>query len=78
MNLSDLEEALAEILPSGFSVQNNKRGQIVILTNLFENESGELEEFESDFDDEDAESDPDFDFADIEVADEESSYDDED
>jgi hypothetical protein len=42
MNVIDLEEALDDLLPPGYSVKTNKQGQIVILTNLRRDEDGEL------------------------------------
>lgn len=48
MNLDDLEEALAEILPPGFQIETNKRGQLVIFTGLRVDDDGEIEDFESD------------------------------
>jgi hypothetical protein len=56
MLLLDLEEALEEILPPGFSIETNKKGEIVIFTNLQEIDEGdELTVFSDD------EIDPDFD-----------------
>ena len=53
MDLRELEDALEEILPSGFQVSTNKQGQIVILTGLKEDEdSGDLVDFESEPDEE--------------------------
>lgn len=51
MDLLELEEALDAILPNGFSIETNKRGQIIIFTALKEDEdSGDLIEFDSDED----------------------------
>jgi hypothetical protein len=58
MNIEELEEALAEILPSGFQIDTNKHGQIIISTNLTQDDDGELVDFESD-EDEDPDFDPD-------------------
>lgn len=48
MNLEDLEEALEELFPNGFEIVTDDEGQIVIMTNLMEDEEGELVEFVSD------------------------------
>lgn len=58
MNIEELEEALAEILPAGFQIDTNKHGQIIISTNLTQDDDGELIDFESD-EDEDLDFDPD-------------------
>jgi hypothetical protein len=51
MNLIDLEEALEDLLPSGFSIETDRRGQIIIFTALKEDEDGsDLIEFDSDAD----------------------------
>lgn len=55
MNLEELEEALSEILPTGFTIETDKHGQIIICTGLCQEEDGELVDFEDD------EEDPDFD-----------------
>jgi hypothetical protein len=47
MLIDDLEEALSEILPVGFQIETNKRGQIIILTNLRADDDGELIDFDS-------------------------------
>lgn len=47
MNLEDLEEALADILPAGFQIEIGKRGQLVVYTNLLQDEDGELVDFDS-------------------------------
>jgi hypothetical protein len=60
MNIIDLEEALDEILPAGFSIETNKKGEVIIFTNLKEEEDeGELVVFSDD--DIDPDADPDFD-----------------
>lgn len=56
--MEELEEALNEILPSGFSIETDSHGQIIIFTGLAQEDDGELVDFEGD--DEDEESDPDF------------------
>lgn len=55
MNFEELEEALDEMLPPGYSIETDKHGQIVILTNLRQDEDGELFPYAED------ETDPDFD-----------------
>ena len=60
MNLDDLEEALAEILPSGFQIETDNHGQIVIYTGLTRDDDGDLVDFEGEEDDEDPDFDPDF------------------
>jgi len=60
MLLLDLEEALNDVLPPGFSIETNRKGEIIIFTNLMEPEEGE--ELVSLSDDEvDPDFDPDFD-----------------
>jgi hypothetical protein len=59
MNFEELEEALDDILPPGYSIETNKHGQIIILSNLRQDEDGELHTFQDDEVDPDA--DPDFD-----------------
>lgn len=56
MLVLELEDALEEILPPGFVVETNKRGQVIILTNLRADEDGELFPIV----DEDFDADPDF------------------
>ena len=72
MTLQDLEEALEEIFPNGFSIEADEEGQIVIFTHLMQDEDGDLVEFESD--DEDEEDDEDLD----DLEDSEEDFDDED
>jgi hypothetical protein len=51
MDLLELEEALEDLLPNGFSIETDKRGQIIIFTALKEDEDGgDLIEFDSDED----------------------------
>lgn len=59
MNIDDLEEALSDILPAGFQIETNSRGQVVIYTGLRQDDDGELVEIEEDVD-EDPDFDPDF------------------
>jgi hypothetical protein len=58
MNLEELEEELERVLPPGFQIEKDSKGQIVILTNLIQDEDGELVSFDGD--DEDPDFDPDF------------------
>lgn len=58
MNIEELEEALADVLPGSFSIETNKHGQIIIHTSLIQDEDGELVPAESE---EDEEFDPDLD-----------------
>jgi hypothetical protein len=64
MTLEDLEEALEELFPNGFEIDTDSEGQIIIYTNLMEDEDGELVEFEepddedTEYDDEDEEDPP--------------------
>jgi len=53
MNLEELEEALEEFLPAGFEIETNSKGQIVIYTNLKQDDDGELvslDDYEEDVD----------------------------
>ena len=64
MTLEDLEEALEELFPNGFEIDTDSEGQVIIYTNLMEDEDGELVEFEepddedTEYDDEDEEDPP--------------------
>lgn len=46
--IEDLEEALDDVLPDGFVFETNDSGQIVIVTNLTEDEDGRLIPVDSD------------------------------
>jgi len=59
MNIEELEEALEDILPAGFQLDVDKHGQVIVFTNLTQDEDGELLELESD-EEEDLDVDPDF------------------
>jgi len=59
MDIQELEEMLAEVLPIGFKLVTNKTGQIIVYTGMSLDEDGEVVDFESDDDDEDLEVDPD-------------------
>lgn len=52
MTIEELEEALSEIIPSGFEIKKVK-GKIAIYTNLTENDYGELIDQEDSDDDDD-------------------------
>jgi hypothetical protein len=54
MDIEELEESLSEILPVGFQIETNKKGQIVIFTGLKQSEDGELISLLSEEEDEDA------------------------
>lgn len=56
MNIEELEEALEEILPPGFEIETNSKGQLVIYTNLKQDDDGELVSM----DDSEEDVDPDF------------------
>ena len=58
MTLEELEEALEEALPGGFRIDTDEHGQIVVYTNLTEDDDGDLIEFESE-EDEDSDFDED-------------------
>ncbi len=72
MTLEDLEEALEEILPSGFEIEMDKHGQLVIFTGLTQDDDGSIVEFEGDEDD-----DEDLDGDDEDLDDDEEDLDDE-
>lgn len=60
MNIEELEEALKELLPSGFTVNTNSHGQIVVYTGLKyddDDEEGDLIAFDEDEVDMDADTD---------------------
>ncbi len=42
MNLEDLEEYLSDFLPTGFRIDTNKKGELIIYTGLIQEEDGEL------------------------------------
>jgi hypothetical protein len=42
MNIDDLEEALDELFPGGFTIDTDSNGQIVIYTGLVQDDDGEL------------------------------------
>lgn len=59
MNIEELEEALEDILPPGFHFGTDKKGQIIIYTQLSHGEDDEeLVAFDSD--EEEGDFDPDF------------------
>jgi hypothetical protein len=47
-------------LPSGFQIETDKHGQLVILTRLRQDDDGELVDFRDDEEEEDLDYDPDF------------------
>ena len=57
MNLEDLTEALEDILPDTFKVVVDKRGQVVIMTGLKEDDDGELVDHLSEDDDDEGDDD---------------------
>lgn len=62
MHISEFEEFLKEALEDvapDFYIDTNSRGQIIIYSNLIENDDGDLVKLESD-DEEDDDIDPDF------------------
>jgi hypothetical protein len=42
MNIEELEEALDELFSTGFSIETNSRGEVIIYTGLKQDEDGEL------------------------------------
>lgn len=42
MNIEELEEALDELFPGGFSIETNDQGELLIYTGLQKDEDGEL------------------------------------
>jgi hypothetical protein len=63
MNIDELEEALAEVLPFVFKIDTDVNGQVIILTGHSQDEDGDLVELENEDDEEDEEDDdidPDF------------------
>jgi hypothetical protein len=68
MNLEELEEALVDILPSGFHMGTDKQGQVIIYTALREEDDGELVDFE---DEEEEDADPDLEPLDEDLDDDE-------
>jgi hypothetical protein len=51
MNLDDLQEMLAEVLPVGFQIETNNKGQLIVYTGLRVDDDGEIEDFEPDDED---------------------------
>jgi len=56
MNLEELEEALDELFPGGFSIETDNHGQLIVYTGLQQDEDGELSSADTE---EDEEADPD-------------------
>jgi len=67
MNYEELEEALDELFPNGFSIETDNNGQLIIHTGLIEDEEGELVAADIE---EDEEVDPDLDHLDDDELDE--------
>lgn len=67
-NYEELEEALDELFPAGFSIETADNGELIIHTGLKQDEDGELGPFDSE---EDEELDPDLDPLEDEVPDDE-------
>jgi hypothetical protein len=42
MNYEELEEALDDLFPGGFSIETDNHGQLVIYTGLVQDDEGEL------------------------------------
>lgn len=42
MDLNTLEELLSDFLPSGFEIEANKKGELIIYTGLCQDDDGEL------------------------------------
>jgi hypothetical protein len=42
MNYEELEEALDDLFPGGFSIETDNHGQLIIYTGLIEDDEGEL------------------------------------
>ncbi len=42
MNIEELEEALDELFPGGFSIETDNHGQVIVYTGLKQDEDGEL------------------------------------
>ena len=60
MDIEELEDALSDILPPGFHFGTNKKGQILVYTQLaYSDDDGELVPFDSDEDESDFDSDTD-------------------
>ena len=57
MNYEELEEALDELFPGGFSIETDRHGQLIVYTGLSQEDDGELKVLDSD---EDEDADPDF------------------
>jgi hypothetical protein len=50
MDLTELEEALADILPAGFRIATSSSGQLLVFTGLKADSDGELFDFDEDDD----------------------------
>ena len=58
MNIEELEEALDDLFPGGFSIETDNHGQLIVYTGLTQEDDGELVAFDSE---EDEDADPDLD-----------------
>lgn len=47
MNLEDLEEYVSDFLPTGFRIDTNKKGELIIYTGLIQDDDGELSDIKS-------------------------------
>lgn len=58
-NIDELEEALDELFPNGYSIETDGDGKIIVYTNIIKGEDGELTPFdEEESDDFDPDLDP--------------------
>lgn len=58
-NIDELEEALDELFPNGYSIDTDSDGKIIVYTNLIKGDDGELLPFnEEESDDFDPDTDP--------------------
>ena len=53
MLLVELEEALEDLLPPGFVIETNRKGEVIIKTNCRKDDDGELISLDEDFDEDD-------------------------
>jgi hypothetical protein len=58
MLLIELEEALDDLLPPGYSIETNRKGELIIRTNCRKDDDGELISLDEDFNEDE---DPSFD-----------------
>lgn len=67
-SIEELEEALDDILPGGFSIETNSKGEVVIYTGMQQDEDGQLTPMDVE---EDEDFDPDTDPLEEDIDDEE-------